>query len=79
MKAIEDTFKAQIKENKAREKHILYELNNHECFYIGDITPALEALGEDYTAEEVQTVMEKYKAEKYRRSLSLEEQKLKYA
>lgn len=67
MKQIEKTFKAQIKENKMRERHILYELNNHECFYTGDITPAVEALGEEYTTEEVQVVQKKYKAQKYAR------------
>lgn len=61
MKDIEKTFKAQIKEAKAREQHILYELNNHECFYSGDITPALEAMGDDYTREEVEAVMQKIK------------------
>jgi len=66
-KEIDETFKTQIKEFKARETHILYELNNHECFYIGSIEGAIQALGEDYTAEEVTTVMKKYKAQKYAR------------
>lgn len=64
-KAIDATFKAQIAEFKMREKHILYELNNHECFYTGDITDAVEAMGEDYKTEEVTAVMKKYKAKKY--------------
>lgn len=53
-KQIDETFKKQIKEAKARKEHIIYELHNHECFYTGDITNALEALGEDYTKEEVE-------------------------
>lgn len=66
-KAIDATFKAQITEFKMREKHILYELNNHECFYTGDIIPAVDALGEGYTIKEVETVQSKYKAKKYQR------------
>lgn len=53
-KQIDETFKKQIKEAKARQEHIKYELYNHECFYTGDITNALEALGDDYTKEEVE-------------------------
>ncbi len=67
MDEIEKTFKENIANFKMREKHILYELNNHECFYIGSIEGAIQALGEDYTAEEVTTVMNKYKAQKYAR------------
>jgi len=76
---IEKTFKAQIKEFKMREKHILYELNNHECFYTGDITTAVDALGEDYTAEECNAVLKKFRAQKYTGKLSIEEIKQKYA
>lgn len=65
MKAINDTFKNAIADSKARETHILYELNNHECFYTGDIESALDALGEGYTSEEVQAVYKKFKAQKY--------------
>lgn len=53
---IDKWYKAAIKSNKARKANILYELNNHEAFYTCDITDTLEALGEDYTAEEVQQV-----------------------
>ena len=67
-KAIEATFKAQIAENNAREQHILYELNNHECFHTGSIDEAIEALGEDYTAEEVEQVRKKYKTAQKRLS-----------
>lgn len=65
IKEIEDNFKASIKEAKAREEHILYELNNHEAFYTGTIEDAKEALGEDYTDEEILAVYKKYKAQKY--------------
>ncbi len=65
-KEIDETFKAQIAENKAREQHILYELNNHEAYYTGTINSTLDALGDDYTAEEVQAVYKKFRAEKYK-------------
>jgi len=65
-KAIDETFKQQIKDAKARETHILYELNNHEAYYTGTIDTTLDALGDDYTAEEVQAVYKKFRAEKYR-------------
>lgn|SRR5574343_1359670 len=65
IKAIDNLFKLTIAEYKMREKHILYELNNHECFYTGNITSAVEALDKDYTLSEVTAVYEKYKAKKY--------------
>lgn len=65
MKAIENTFKQQIKEAKALEQHILYELNNHEAFYTSSTETTLDALGDDYTAEEVKEVYKKYKAKKF--------------
>lgn len=65
MKDIENTFKAQIKETKAREQHILYELNNHEAFYTGDTESTIDALGDDYTDKEVKEVYKKYKTKKF--------------
>ena len=56
MKMIDDTFKKAMKDKKERLKHIKYELNNHEAFYSRDITDTLNALGEDFTREEVQKV-----------------------
>jgi len=42
------------------EKAILYELNNYECFYSGDISDAMDVLKEQgYTREEVQKVFKK--------------------
>ena len=49
-------YKAEVKDNKARRQNITYELNNHEAYYTGDIKDTLSALGNDYTAEEVQKV-----------------------
>lgn len=77
-KEIEKTFKKQIKEFKSRETHILYELNNHEAFYTGDIDSTMDALGPDYKVEEVKDVYKKYRAEKYR-VFGLDNQIKKYA
>lgn len=49
-------YKAEIKANKGREAHILYELNNHEAFYTHDIEDTLECLGTGYSREEVMKV-----------------------
>lgn len=46
-------FKQAIKDNKARKEHIAYELANHEAYYTHSIEDTLEALGDDYTKEEV--------------------------
>jgi hypothetical protein len=56
-------YKAEIKANKARKSHILYELDNHEAYYTHDIQSTLDALGEDYTREEVLKVFRNRKAE----------------
>ncbi|MBB0995730.1 hypothetical protein G6024_01155 [Dietzia maris] len=52
-------------EKNGRRGVILRELNNYECFYSGDMTPAIEAL-EDYgiTADEVRAVYRSPKAVK---------------
>ena len=62
MKAIKETFAQATKDAKIRTAHILYELNNHECFYTGSIESAMEVLGEDYTREEVTEVYKKNKS-----------------
>ena len=56
MKAVKDWFKRQTAKGPNRRKLIEYELNNHECYYIGDIEPAIIALGEGYTYNEVLAV-----------------------
>ncbi len=44
-KEIEAWRKAEVKKDRAEAtKTILYELNNYECFYTGEIEPALEVL-----------------------------------
>lgn len=56
MKQIAEEFDAQMKDEKTRKDYILYELHNHEAFYTGSIESTLDALGEDYTLEEVKEV-----------------------
>lgn len=56
--------KAEIKKEKdGIEQHILYELNNHECFYVGDIEDVVEIL--PYSRKEILKVYNKYKEEYY--------------
>lgn len=58
MKAISKTFKQAMKDKKAREAHIRYELNNHEAYWSHNIESALEALGSDFTSAEVLAVFD---------------------
>ena len=53
MKDIALAFKEAMKDEKARIAHIKYELNNHEAYYTRNIDSTLDALGEDFTREEV--------------------------
>lgn len=53
MDKIASEFKQAMKDEKARKAHILYELNNHEAYYTRSIESAMDALGEDFTREEV--------------------------
>lgn len=46
-------FKNEVKANKARKAHIIYELYNHEAFYTGSVDDTLDALGHGYTRAEV--------------------------
>lgn len=53
MQELDQWFKDEIKNNDLRKKLILDELNNHECFYTGDVQDCLDALGDEYTFDEV--------------------------
>lgn len=64
LKKIDLEFKEAMKDEEARKNYILYELNNHEAFYTGSIESTLEALGEDFTKEEVLEVFNKEKHNK---------------
>jgi len=57
MAEINKEYKKAIKTTKgAKKDNILYELSNHECYYTGDIQPAIDALGKGYTYNEVYAV-----------------------
>lgn len=58
-KAIEKWYKDEVKNGKLAEQEILYELQNHECFYTQDIEDVLEIL--PYTSDEIWAVFHKYK------------------
>lgn len=59
MKAINKWFKSAVKDNKVRRENIIYELGNHEAWYTGELEDTLNALGSDYTLEEVREVYNK--------------------
>lgn len=56
MEEINKWFRSATKSPSRRKENIIYELNNHECEYSGDISEALAALGTGYTHEEVYAV-----------------------
>lgn len=56
IKAINKWYKLAIKENKLRKDNIVYELNNQEAFYTGEIETTVDALGDDYNESEVREV-----------------------
>ena len=57
-------IKNLIKNNKQEENHILYELDNHECFYVGSITEAEKVL--PYSHEQILNVYKKNYKERTR-------------
>jgi len=58
MKKIQATFKKAMQDQKARKAHIAYELNNHEAYYTNNIESTLDALGSDFTSQEVLNVFD---------------------
>ena len=58
MKKIAKDFKKAMKDEKARKAHIQYELNNHEAYYTRNIDSTMDALGDDFTREEVLSVFD---------------------
>lgn len=52
---------AQVKADALEtEKAILYELNNYECFYSGDIDDVVDLFEGTYTVDEIRKVYRKY-------------------
>lgn len=58
---INNEFDLLIDAENANNDQILYELNNHECFYTGDLTPVLDLFAGRYTKEQIVSV---YRAER---------------
>jgi hypothetical protein len=56
LKTIHDWFNNEIKANQLEDAEILFELENHESFYIYSIESALDALGGKYTREQVEKI-----------------------
>lgn len=56
MRNITRDFETALSQNNLRKQQILYELNNHECFYTGEIEAAQTALGSEYSIEEIMEV-----------------------
>lgn len=59
MKEISQFGKNKVKENKLDETEILYELNNHECFYTGDYSDVVDMFKGTYTEEQIRDVYNK--------------------
>ena len=53
---IEKWYQQEVKVNEQRIELIKYELSNYESYYTGDYTDALEALGDEYSEEEVREI-----------------------
>lgn len=60
LNAWEKQAKKELKENQmATEAAILYELNNHEAFYTGEIDEVVEIFEGVYTREQIKAVYKK--------------------
>lgn len=59
MVKVQDDFKKAVEENNLKEKHIIYELQNYECFYTMDPTEAINALSDFYSEKEILEVFYK--------------------
>ena len=59
MVKVQDNFKKAVEENNLKEKHIIYELQNYECFYTMDPTEAINTLSDFYSEKEILEVFSK--------------------
>jgi len=59
IETINKWYADEVKKTKNGENEILYELNNYECFYTGDISDAYEVLKNRYTIEQINVVYNK--------------------
>jgi hypothetical protein len=60
IKIINKWYKDEVSLSKLNESDILYELNNYECFYTGDVSDAYNELKDRYTLKQVKLVYNKY-------------------
>lgn len=60
MKSITKIGKKKVEENKLAETEILYELNNHECFYTSDYSDVVDMFKGTYTEEQIRDVYNKH-------------------
>ena len=59
-------YKAELKEaRKAKEEAILYELNNHECFYTGEIDDVANIFKGIYNTKDIWKVFMKHKEDQH--------------
>lgn len=59
--AWEKQARKEMRETEAEtEKAILYELNNHECFYSGELDDVFELFDGIYTVEQIRKVYRKW-------------------
>ena len=65
IRAWEKQANAELKESRAeQEKAILYELDNHEAFYTGEIDDVVDLFKGVYTREDIRKVYKKYVSER---------------
>lgn len=57
--ALDEAFNSEIKNNNLEEDEILYQLENHECFYIGEIDDVVELFENRYSKEQILFVYRK--------------------
>ena len=63
MKAINSYGKQKVKKGNLQETEILYELQNHECFYTGDISDVVDLFEGTYTVKQIRDVYNKHREE----------------
>jgi hypothetical protein len=61
MKAINSYGKQKVKKGNLQESEILYELQNHECFYTGDISDVVDLFEGTYTEKQIRDVYNKHR------------------
>jgi hypothetical protein len=61
MKAINSYGKQKVKKGNLQESEILYELQNHECFYTGDISDVVDLFEGTYTVKQIRDVYNKHR------------------